>query len=431
MKFSYLKNRSLRLCAYSLLAILLWAAGASAGTVTGTVRNGTTGKPAPNVEMILIQLQGGMQPIANTKTDVGGRYKFDNPGLGAAPMLLRAIYRGVTYHEPVPPGKSSADVEVFEPTDKPSAVSVTAHAIILQPDGSDLDVGEEYSVSNKTQPPLAYYKADGSFLYSLPAGASMNQVSAVSSAGMPVIQTPIDKGKNREAIAFPFRPGDSGVRMSYKIPYANNQTKLTFVSPYAADRLGIFVPPTVQVSGDGLSPAGQEQGLNVYMRQSVAANTPFTISVSGTAPPPPQQGSAGGDPSQDPSVNSRAESGAGVPTATATTLPARLDSLKWTIAAGFVAIFALGLAFLWRRPEMAADTGVAPADAAGPRKKRPRSKEADAAAELNGKVQGSLDELKETLFRLELRRQAGTINEEDYELEHARIQKHLRELVKG
>jgi hypothetical protein len=130
-------------------------------------------------------------------------------------------------------------------------------------------------------------------------------------------------------------------------------------------------------------------------------------------------------------VNSRAESGAGVPTATATTLPARLDGLKWTIAAGFVAIFALGLVFLWRRPEMAADTGVAPADAAGPRRKRPRSKAADAAVELNGKVQGSLDELKETLFRLELRRQAGTINEEDYELEHARIQKHLRELVKG
>jgi hypothetical protein len=417
-----------------LLAVLLWTANASAGTVTGTVRNGTTGKPAANVEMILIQLQGGMQPVANTKTDSDGHFKFDNPGLGAAPMLLRAIYRGVTYHEPVPPGKSSADVEVFEPTDKPSAVSVTAHAIILQPDGSDLDVGEEYSISNKTQPPLAFYKADGSFIYSLPAGASMNQVSAVSSAGMPVIQTPIDKGKNREAIAFPFRPGDSGVRMSYKMPYANNQTKLTFVSPYPADRLGIFVPPTVQVTGDGLSPAGQEQGLNVYMRQSVAANTPFTISVSGTAPPPPQQGAAGGDPSQDPSVNSRADSGGEPPTATATTLPARLDSLKWTIAAGFVAIFALGLAFLWRRPEVAADfADTAPASAAaGPRKKRAsRSKAADATIELDGKAQGSLDELKETLFRLELRFQAGTINEEDYELEHARIQKHLRELVKG
>jgi hypothetical protein len=346
-------------------------------------------------------------------------------------MLLRAIYRGVTYHEPVPPGKSTADVQVFEPTDKPSAVSVTAHAIILQPDGSDLDVGEEYSITNKTQPPLAFYKADGSFVYSLPAGAAQNQVSAVSPAGMPVIQTPIDKGKNREAIAFPFRPGDSGVRMSYKIPYANNQTKLTFVSPYAADRLGIFVPPTVQVTGDGLTPAGQEQGLNVYMRQSVAANTPFTVSVSGTAPPPPQEGAGGGDPSQDPSINSRADSGGGAPTATATTLPARLDSLKWTIAAGFAAVFALGLAFLWRRPEMSLDPAAETPGVAGPRQKRSRSKAADAGIELDQKVQGSLDELKEILFRLELRRQAGTIGEEDYEREHARVQKHLRDLVKG
>jgi hypothetical protein len=279
---------------------------------------------------------------------------------------------------------------------------------------------------------LAYYKADGDFVYSLPAGAANNQVSAVSSAGMPVIQTPIDKGKSKEAIAFPFRPGDSGVRMSYKIPYANNQTKLTFVSPYSADRLGIFVPPTVQVSGDGLSPAGQEQGLNVYMRQSVAANTPFTVSVSGTAPPPPQEGAGGGDPSQDPSVNSRAESGAGAPTATATTLPARLDSLKWTVAAGFAAVFALGLLFLWRRPEMGTDTGVVESvDALGPRQKRSRSKATEAAIDLNGKVQGSLDELKETLFRLELRHQAGTIGDEDYQREHARVQKHLRDLVKG
>ncbi len=313
--------------------------------------------------MILIQLQGGMQPVANTKTDAEGHYMFDNPGLGAAPMLLRAVYRGVNYHEPVPPGKNIADVQVFEPTDKPGAVaiSVTAHAIILQPDGSNLDVGEEYNITNKTQPPLAFYKADGSFVFSLPTGASMNQVSAVSSAGMPVIQTTIDKGENKQAIAFPFRPGDSGVRMSYKVPYPGNQTKLTFSSPYPADRVGIFVPPTVQLTGEGLSPAGQEQGFNVYMLQTVAANTPFSVSLSGTAPAPPQDaggaGGAGGDPSQDPSVNSRADSGgAAAPTATATALPARLDSLKWTIVAGFAAVFALGVAFLWRRPEMLPQT---------------------------------------------------------------------------
>src|SRR6202167_5911011 len=81
------------------------ASPAIAGTVSGTVRNGTTGKPAAGVEMILIQLQGGMQPVANTKTDATGHYHFDNPNLGAAPMLLRAVYRGVFYHDPVLPGK--------------------------------------------------------------------------------------------------------------------------------------------------------------------------------------------------------------------------------------------------------------------------------------------------------------------------------------
>ncbi len=51
-----------------------------------------------------------MQPVANTKTDAQGQYKFDNPQLGAGPMLLRAVYRGVNYHEPVTPGKTTVDM---------------------------------------------------------------------------------------------------------------------------------------------------------------------------------------------------------------------------------------------------------------------------------------------------------------------------------
>ena len=120
------------------------------------------------------------------------------------------------------------------------------------------------------------------------------------------------------------------------------------------------------------------------------------------------------------------------PVATATTLPARLDSLKWTIAAGFAAIFALGTDFL------AAASGTASlirrsdsVPAPGPREKRAAPKAADAVADVNQKVHGSLDELKESLFKLELRRQAGTIAEEDYAREHARMQKLLRDLVKG
>jgi len=46
-------------------------------------------------------------------------------------------------------------------------------------------------------------------------------------------------------------------------------------------------------------------------------------------------------------------------------------------------------------------------------------------------VQDSLDGLKDRLFRLELRRQAGTISEEEYARERARTEEILRELVRG
>jgi hypothetical protein len=56
---------------------------------------------------------------------------------------------------------------------------------------------------------------------------------------------------------------------------------------------------------------------------------------------------------------------------------------------------------------------------------------ATAVADVNREVRGSLDELKDGLFRLELRRQAGTISEEDYARERARVETTLRDLVKG
>ncbi len=449
-------THSHKLAAFLSFVFFLVAPVAFAGTVSGTVRNGTTGKPAAGVEMILIQLQGGMQPVDNTKTDANGRYQFTNPGLGGQmPMLLRAVYQGVSYHTPVPAGTTTADVEVFDHTDKPSAVAVSAHAVILQPNGSELVVGEEYSIDNKTQPPLTYYREDGSFLFSLPAGAQLGEVSATGSSGMPVVQATMDKGKGQEAIAYAFRPGENEIRISYKLPYPDNQTKLRLVPHYPEQRLAVFVPPTIHVTGDGFSPAGQDQGFSVYLRESVAANTPVDVAVSGTAPPPPQDNGASaaagsepgaaspepgasGDSGQNPSVNSRLDqAGAEAPTETATTLPARLDSLKWILVGGFASIFALGFIFLWRRPQVMAATATsaaapAPVPTAPPASVARASASSQAAvAEADRQVRGSLDEMKDTLFRLELRRQAGTITEDEYARERQRIEQLLRGLVRG
>jgi hypothetical protein len=393
------------------LAALMFscAAVASAGTLTGVVRNGTTGKPAPGLDVILIQLQGGMQPVATTKSDADGRYMFDRPELSGAPMLVRVPYRGVNYHEPVPPGALTADVQVFEPTQDPKTITVTQHAIVFEPKDSALLVGEEYSITNQTKPPVAYYRTDGTFEFHLPAGAQLNQVSAWSASKMPLVQGTIDKGKDTLAVAFPFRPGENGVRLSYQMPYPSNQVLLHNTSPYAAARVLLVAPPGVQVLSAGFEPAGTQEGYNFLARDSVRAGTQLDISVSGAAAPASATATATASGEGQESANSR--TGA----EPAHVLPAQLDGLKWILIGGFALLFVLGVGFLWRKPQRAV--------AAEPK--------SAVLAETDRAVKGGLDEIKDSLFKLELRRQAGTISEEEYTRQRGRAEKFLRDLVKG
>ncbi len=415
----------------ALALFLGLAAIAFAGTISGIVRNGTTGAPVGGVEVILIQLQGGMQPVATTKADAKGNFQFDRPEIGTAPMLIRVPYRGVNYHQPVPPGATTANVDVFENTQDFGTIQFANRAIILQPRESVLLVGEEVTIQNQSHPPVAYYRDDGTFNFSIPAGATLNQVSAWGGSGMPVVQGTIDKGKNQSAIAFPFRPGESGVRLSYQILYPDNKTTIQTVSPYAFGRVLLAAPPAVVVTSAGFVPAGSEQGWSIYARDSVPANTPIEISISGTVPQSAGGaesggGAAAGDESQNPSVNSRADSGGEV---AIQRLPGRLDeNLRWILVGGFAALFVLGVVFLWRKPQ------ASPADAEPASKVRVRPAKPSASgaiAQVERAVQGSLDELKENLFRLELRRQAGTISEEDYARQRGQAEKILRDLVKG
>jgi hypothetical protein len=451
------KIKLLNFLAAASLALAI-VASASAGTVTGVVHNGTNGKLAAGVDVYLIQLQGGMQVVANTKTDSQGRYRFDFAAIGQGPMLLRAEYQGVNFHQPLTPGRDTVDLTVYEKTKNPLARQVTSRLIVLQPNGTSLLVGEEYTIENQSQPPAAFYDEQGDFEFQVPDGADMNQVSAWGPSGMPIVLGTIDKGKNRYAIAYAFQPGDNGVRISYQIPYGSNSAKLLLASPYDAQKMLIAAPPTVQVSSEGFQPAGSEQGYSVYSHDQLPAGFPVQIAVSGTAPPPSDDTSAGNG------AAGGAENGGGGADQlngrdsgqTVQVLPARLDSLRWVLIGGFVAIFALGLVYLWRRPVAAVagpgDAGIAvqtaqpssrsnfpaepsleerpvvtsaaPSEAAG-------ASSSTSPEQVNREVGQSLDALKDNLFKLELRRQAGTISEEDYARERARTEKILRDLLRG
>jgi hypothetical protein len=409
-----------------------------AGTLHGTVKNGTTSKPAAGTEVILIQLQGGMQPVANTKTDAQGQFSFDNPTLGTAPMLVRAVFHGVNFHQPVPPGKSDVEIEVFDPTQDAKTISVPTHIVIVQPNGPRLVVGEEYSVLNNANPKQAYFRADGNFEFALPDGAQIQQAAAWGPSGMPVVQSTIDKTKNHYAVAFAFRPGESGVRYSYEIPYSGNAASIKIPTVYPDAKLLVLGAPTLQITGDGLEPNGQEQGMNIYARGPLSKGSVYSVSVSGTAPPPNVRG--GGDSDANAGGQQDPNGGAAVGQVTVTQIPGRLDVLKWPLVVGFLGLFALAAIFLARKPVAVVagvggtETSESPRTAASATAKKsgsgagatsPTLEQVDAA------VGTSLDSLKDQIFRLELRRQAGTISEEEYAQERARAEKVLRDLVRG
>jgi hypothetical protein len=442
----------------ALLGALLLAplAIAQAGTVSGTVMNGTTGKAAAGIDLVLIQLQGGMQEVAHSKSGAQGEFTFEHPGLGAQPMLVRAVYHGVNFNHAVPPGTSTAQVDIYETTKDPKTINVPSHVVIFQPNGATMIVGEEYQIENKSQPPMAYYKTEGSFDFALPEGGQLQQVAAAGPAGMPVVQLPIDKKKNRYSIAFAFRPGDSSVRFSYELPYTGNAATVKIPTIYPGGRLLIAAPPSVQISGDGLAAGGQEQGMNLYSRQDVPAGTIVAVNISGTAAPPDanagaEQGQQGRDAQQG-----GGESG-GV---SIQQVPGRLNDIAptWLIAGVFIVGFGILGLLLWSkkvatvatvegqehapnatpRPNKAKPSAVAatPAPVASsvataPAEPATPTNGASTLAEVDAAIGTSLDALKERLFRLELRHQAGTISEAEYAQERARAEKVLRDLVRG
>src|SRR5438445_12679709 len=421
----------------ALLGALVLAplASAEAGTVRGTVMNGTTGKAAAGIELILIQLQGGMQEVAHSKSGAQGEFTFEHPGLGAQPMLVRAVYHGVNFNHAVPPGTATAQVDIYEPSKDAKTINVASHVVIFQPNGATLTVGEEYQIENKSQPPVAYFRSDGSFNFALPEKGQLQQVAAAGPAGMPVVQLPIDKKNNHYSIAFAFRPGDNSVRYSYTLPYEGNAATVKIATIYPGGRLLVVAPPSVQISGDGLAPGGQEQGMNLYGRQDVPAGTLVAVSVSGTAPVPDANAGTeqGQQQGRDAQQGGGEATGAGIQQ-----VPGRLDVLKWPLIAGFLCVFALVAILLARKPVVAV-AGAAPETqkkrkvtaTAAPTAPIAPTNGAASLAEVDAAIGSSLDALKERLVRLALRHQAGTLSEDEYAQERARAEKVLRDLVRG
>ena len=417
----------------TILVALLAASVANAGTLSGTVINRTTGKPAPDVVLDILSPTAGMAELATVKSDAQGHFSVTKDSIGVAPILIRATYHDVSFNTFAPPGRPQVEVEIYELSKDPKTISVASHVIIFQPRGENLLGAEEYVVENNSQPASAFFRTEGNFDFAIPEKGTLGQVSTTTTMGVPVNQASIDHGKGRFAISFPFRPGQTNVRLSYEMPYPGNTATLKLPAIYPGVKMLVVAPPGVALTGDGLQPAGQEQGMMVYSHEPLAAKAALTLTVSGVGAPESADASGGQQGAMPQEGNSR-QGGQEVISA-----PSRLDDFKWYLFGGLAAMFAIGAIILTRKQVVLApaddsdEVEVAP-QSTRPGKPAPAAKPAaptNTAASVEKQVTASLDSLKDSIFRLELRRQAGTISEEDYAREKAKLDKLLRDLVKG
>jgi 5-hydroxyisourate hydrolase-like protein (transthyretin family) len=418
----------------TLLTTLSLAAAVHAGTLSGTVINRSTGKPAPNVDLDLLSPTAGMAEVAATKSDAQGRFSVTKDAIGMGPILIRASYHDTSFNTFAPPGRPEVEVEVYEISKDPKTISVESHVVIFEPQDGKLVGAEEYSVQNTSQPASAFFRTEGNFDFAIPEKGTLGPVTTTTSMGVAVPQASIDKGKGRYAIAYPFRPGQTNVRLSYELPYGGNSATLKLPASYPGMKLLVVVPPGVTITGDGLTSAGEEQGMMVYTHPPLPAKGVLSVSLSGVAAPQTADAGQGQGASQE--GNSRVPEGPQVIAA-----PSRLDDYKWYIFAGLAALFAMGAILVSRKQVVVSgvdDDAAAPPPAKSAKPERGRKAQPIAlspapnlASDIDQHVTVSMDSLKDQIFRLELRRQAGTISEEDYAREKAQFEKHLRDLVKG
>ena len=95
---------------FLLAACSLTAAGE---TLRGVATNGTTRTPAAGEEVILLRLAKGMDEVGRTRTNAKGEFSFDLGSNTASMHLVRIRHQEVNCNEPVPPGTTSVQLQIY------------------------------------------------------------------------------------------------------------------------------------------------------------------------------------------------------------------------------------------------------------------------------------------------------------------------------
>jgi hypothetical protein len=400
----------------------------SAQTLSGTLKNGTTNKPAGGDEIVLIKLGEGMEEAARTKADANGHFSFKLPDQG--PHLIRAIHQGVTYHHMAPPGTESVELQVFDVAKKIEGISVTADVMRFQAQGNKLQGTRLFAVNNTSAPPRTQMN-DQNFEFYLPEGAQIVDASAETAGGQPINSAPVpQKERNRYAFIFPLRPGQTLFQVGFELPYSG-EASIDPRALYPAQHFVVMLPRTMQFSagaGGGFEsrPNPREPAATVQVASNTELGQPLAFKISGTGTLSESgEDSQGSAPAADSGAaassgrDSRPGGGLGPPI----DAPDPLEKYRWYILGGFGIVLAAGAIYITSRSRGGAVPDLGPSDVELPERQPVRQTASSRSALL-------LEALRDEMFQLEVEKKQGSISHQEYERARAALDQTLERALK-
>jgi hypothetical protein len=407
------------------------AALAQAATVSGTVTDKTTNKPAVDDTVVLVDVQAGMGEVAHATTDAKGHYSLSEPGSG--PYLVRVTHQGAGYFIAAPQGGAPGDIPVYDVAAKVQGVFIEADVIEVESDNGQLKVDERYFVHNTSSPPLTQWSKK-SFEIVLPEDAVLNDVGAQRPGGLPTsIKMDPDGPKGHYSFNFPIQPDngdkDTLFQISYNLPYSSGKYTFKSVVSLPADNLALLMPKSMTFaagSGASFRSVQQDPGIQTWLLKNAIAGNTIEFTVSGTGSMPREAQGAPQGSGQDAGA---ASGGPGGGIGTPINTPDPLSKYKWWILGALALLLSAGAAFMLRKPT---ETGAVPASMQPGAHVQavPYAGAYQGVGTPVGKNTSLLNALKEELFALESEKISGTITAEEYARVKAALEIVLKRALK-
>jgi hypothetical protein len=415
----------------SILSFVLALGAAAFGdTVTGTVTNATTGKPAAGVTVTLVDPMGGMAEVGTAKSDAKGQFSVDAPA-ARGPRLVRAERSGVNYFKMITPGTSSIDLSVYDAASSVRGIKGSADVLRMQTQGSNLQAVEMFAVSNDSNPPRTL-AAPATFEFALPDGAAIDAAHAQAPNGQPITVEAKPTGqKNHYAFSFALKPGESRLQVDYHLPY-NGQASFTPQLSLPFEHFVVLVPASMSFTAKDpkqFQAMANQPGSNVQVSLQAQAGSDLSYSIAGNGVFPEETDSQDASAAPPPAANGRAAtSGPGGGLGRPEDGPDGLAKFRWYILAALVAVLVGGGIWTHERtlqeaPELAAATSVATAGVIPGANPAPVASMPAAAAAPSNLL---LTALKEEIFALEVEHQQGKLPQAEYDKARAALEQTLQ-----